>query len=221
MKSKLLAGALATILITMAAQIASAEERQFYCGEESFLAVDIIDAKRISAGLINGETLILKKIADTNRYSSGKTTIELSADENTVMITPEGGETIGCVFPVPKDVITPGGATANVSGEKAPGAKTGTQVQASDMTAAEQALIEERFEARSYGGVVRGGPGMEFPKVASLKENEPITVIRSTGVEFNGYMWFEIRFRHESGFHWGGIICPIGKEQPGAFGKCD
>ena len=48
--------------------------------------------------------------------------------------------------------------------------------------------------ARSLGGIVRSGPGTNFPRVASLPEGTPITLLSDTGVSFDGYTWFEIDF---------------------------
>ncbi|MEM7692843.1 MAG: SH3 domain-containing protein [Pseudomonadota bacterium] len=61
---------------------------------------------------------------------------------------------------------------------------------------------------RSYGGIVRAGPGLNFNRVTSLGEGAPITLLRDTGVAMNGYNWFEIQYRGgRTGYQWGGILC--------------
>ncbi len=76
--------------------------------------------------------------------------------------------------------------------------------------------------AATGGGSVRTGPGTNFRKIGSLGEFERITVIRNTGVNFNGYPWFEIRFRGgRKGFQWGGIICSEAVPFQGTFDTCN
>ncbi len=204
-----------------APQNAMAQAKQYYCGEESFVTVNTIDATTISAGLIGGKTIMLGQLPNTNRYLFGNTTIEVSADGNNIQILQGENEAIGCVFPIPADVVTPGGANANIQAQSAPGAKPDAAIK-NDVSAVATTNNTGSFPAKSWGGVVRDGPGMEHRKVASLAEGDSITVEQSTGVEMNGYPWFKIRFAdNRSGYQWGGIICPIGKEMPGTFQKCE
>lgn len=77
------------------------------------------------------------------------------------------------------------------------------------------------FAAKSWGGIVRSGPGQNFARIASLNEGEPITVLEQTGAQFQGRPWFKISFRGRVGYHWGGIICPIGRPVPGTFEVCN
>ncbi|WEZ82842.1 SH3 domain-containing protein [Rhizobium sp. 32-5/1] len=203
-------------------QDAMAETKRYYCGEESFVTVDTIDAETISAGLIGGKTITLGQLPNTNRYAFGNTTIEVLADGGSILIQQGEGEAIGCVFPVPADVVTPGGANATIQAQSAPGAKPDTTVRNETPAIAETASVAKNFPAKSWGGVVRDGPGMEHRKLASLAEGDPITVEESTGVDMNGYPWFKIRFgKDKIGYQWGGIICPIGQEMPGTYEKCD
>jgi len=66
---------------------------------------------------------------------------------------------------------------------------------------------ELNMPGRSYGGKLRGGPGMEFRQTGSLAEGDRLTIVRNTGVEMNGYDWFEVRVRGRMAFQWGGILC--------------
>jgi membrane-bound inhibitor of C-type lysozyme len=77
------------------------------------------------------------------------------------------------------------------------------------------------FPAGSWGGIVRAGPGMDFAKVTSLAEGDPVTVLEHTGVMMNGYPWFKIKFRgNKTGYHWGGIMCAVGAPRDGLFEVC-
>ncbi len=77
------------------------------------------------------------------------------------------------------------------------------------------------FQARSWGGIVRSGPGTQYGKIASLNEREPITVLQQTGQYYQDRPWFKISFRGRVGYHWGGIICPTGRTVPGTYQVCN
>lgn len=74
---------------------------------------------------------------------------------------------------------------------------------------------------KSLGGNLRAGPGTSFAKVGSTAEGTWLTIVRNTGVNWNGYDWFEIRL--DSGkvaFLWGGIMCNNGPKQRGIYQSC-
>jgi len=73
----------------------------------------------------------------------------------------------------------------------------------------------------SYGGVLRVGPGMEHPKLASVLEGDQVEVLEDTGVWFNDYKWFRVTTPAGEGYHWGGIFCVHATRAPeGVFGVC-
>lgn len=78
-----------------------------------------------------------------------------------------------------------------------------------------------RFAAKSWGGIVRAGPGQNYARIASLAEGERITVLEQTGQSFQGRPWFKNQFRGRIGYHWGGIICPLGQPVAGTFQVCN
>ncbi|MXO91909.1 MliC family protein [Pontixanthobacter aquaemixtae] len=83
--------------------------------------------------------------------------------------------------------------------------------------AAEEAALNIR--ARSYGGIVRAGPGMEFDRVTSLQEGDPVTLLVNTGEHMNGYDWFMIMLPDgEIGYQWGGLLCSDELHPPGIYG---
>jgi hypothetical protein len=60
----------------------------------------------------------------------------------------------------------------------------------------------------SLGGNVRVGPGIQYDKSDSLPFGEPIALVSRSGVEMDGYEWFEIKYSEGlRGFQWGGILC--------------
>lgn len=62
----------------------------------------------------------------------------------------------------------------------------------------------------SYGGVLREGPGMDFRRIASLRDGDEIEILEDTGIWFDGYKWFRVATARGTGFHWGGIFCHEG-----------
>ncbi|HTU11933.1 MAG TPA: SH3 domain-containing protein [Allosphingosinicella sp.] len=80
---------------------------------------------------------------------------------------------------------------------------------------------ENPVEAGSWGGVVRNGPGQSHARVASLREGERVTLLANTGVVWNEFPWFLIRFRDgQLGFMWGGILCSRGRQVEGTYQSC-
>lgn len=75
---------------------------------------------------------------------------------------------------------------------------------------------------QSYGGVVRSGPSRSSARIGSLREGEPVTILADTGVVWNNYRWFRIRFRgNRTGFQWGGILCARRTLVPGIYKVCE
>jgi hypothetical protein len=74
---------------------------------------------------------------------------------------------------------------------------------------------------RSYGGVLRKGPGTSHPKLASVAPGERIRLLENTGVDFDGHAWFRVNTAHGEGYHWGGIFCSDGDApRPGVLTVC-
>jgi hypothetical protein len=75
--------------------------------------------------------------------------------------------------------------------------------------------------AGSWGGIVRNGPGMEHARLASLREGERVELLYNTGIVWDGYPWFLIRFRNgQLGFQWGGILCRLEVPVDGLYETC-
>jgi hypothetical protein len=77
------------------------------------------------------------------------------------------------------------------------------------------------IEAGSWGGIVRNGPSQSNARVAALREGERVSLLFNTGIIWNEYPWFLIRFRDgQLGFMWGGILCSRGAQVRGTFQTC-
>lgn len=104
--------------------------------------------------------------------------------------------------------------------------QTGT-IPCTDMStqtdeAAEEAALN--IGARSYGGKLRAGPGMEFMQVGSLAEGDRVTLLVNTQERMNGYDWFFIRLPNgEEAYQWGGLLCSDELHVAGLYGfnGCD
>lgn len=75
---------------------------------------------------------------------------------------------------------------------------------------------------QSYGGVVRSGPNRSAARLGALREGEPVTILADSGVVWNNYRWFRIRYRGtRTGFQWGGILCARQAPIPGIYKVCE
>ncbi len=84
----------------------------------------------------------------------------------------------------------------------------------------QQAITYPRI-AKSWGGIVRAGPGQHYRKKASLREGERITLLGPTGEMFQDRPWFKIKYRGRIGYHWGGIVCSVGQYVEGTYQVCN
>jgi membrane-bound inhibitor of C-type lysozyme len=78
------------------------------------------------------------------------------------------------------------------------------------------------YQAASWGGIVRAGPGMHFDRVTSLFERETITIVSRTDEIMNGYPWMQIEYRDgRHGYQWGGIVCATDYQRSDLHEMCD
>lgn len=75
-------------------------------------------------------------------------------------------------------------------------------------------------KAKSWGGIMRSGPGMNYRKMASLREGEWITILERTDTFMGDYPWFKIKARGRIGYKWGGILCSVGPQIHGTYQQC-
>ena len=75
---------------------------------------------------------------------------------------------------------------------------------------------------KSYGGIVRSGPSMEHPRVASLKYMQKLIIVKKDTNKWNGYNWFKIKsLSGIVGYQWGGILCSDKNKQAGIYMVCE
>lgn len=75
--------------------------------------------------------------------------------------------------------------------------------------------------AGSWGGVVRAGPGQDYPPVGDLKEGDKVVLLAQSDMRMDDYPWFRIRFHGlDQGFMWGGILCSVGQPSPDLYQTC-
>ena len=95
------------------------------------------------------------------------------------------------------------------------------QAQAQRNSRAVEVTWENPVEAGSWGGIVRNGPGQSHARVVALREGERVTLLANTGVVWNEFPWFLIRYRDgQLGFMWGGILCSRGRPVTGTYQSC-
>jgi hypothetical protein len=182
----------ACLILLLAGQPASSQSRQFLCSDGETLVVRVVDAQTISAQIGERRARSLQQDAERPMtFTAGRVALEIARNQATVRITQPGAEDINCLY-----------------------RPAGTRPGGDDADAAS-------FPARSWGGIVRSGPGMEFDKLASLREGDPIVILSRTEVVMNGYPWFRIEYGdRKTGFQWGGIICAVGGPVDGTFETC-
>ena len=78
---------------------------------------------------------------------------------------------------------------------------------------------ELRLPGLSYGGKVRGAPGMDGTQIGSLPEGAEVTIVANKGNRMNGFDWFQIEWGAQKriGYQWGGILCAPGRDVPGMY----
>lgn len=77
-------------------------------------------------------------------------------------------------------------------------------------------------QAKSWGGIVRSGPGQHYRKVGSLREGEWVIILERTNEIFQDRPWFKIKYRGgRIGYKWGGILCSVGEFVEGTFQTCN
>ncbi|MGL1921211.1 MAG: SH3 domain-containing protein [Hyphomicrobiales bacterium] len=90
-----------------------------------------------------------------------------------------------------------------------------------DQAEAQVKISNPIYTGRSLGGKVRIGASMQAKQIASLYEGDPIIIMNDSGVEMNGYDWFEIKFKNgKTGYQWGGIMCSDNEKINGLYQQC-
>jgi len=73
---------------------------------------------------------------------------------------------------------------------------------------------------KSWAGVLRAGPGMDYDRVTSLKLNQPVTLVARTDLDKDNYDWYRITLANGmTGYKWGGILCDPSGTETGTFNQ--
>ena len=74
---------------------------------------------------------------------------------------------------------------------------------------ASQAYASE-LKIGSWGGNVRSGPSMDYPKIGSLQNGDPVVLLKKQKPTSDGFNWFKIIYdKGQIGYQWGGILCVV------------
>ena len=86
---------------------------------------------------------------------------------------------------------------------------------------ASQAYAGE-LKVGSWGGNVRSGPSTDYPKIGSLKNGDPVVLLKKEQLTSDRFNWFEIAYGNgQVGYQWGGILCGFNNKVNGTFGICE
>lgn len=174
--------------------VANGPSREFFCGEDSYVTVTPVSATSIHAGPIDGQMLTMEQSpTQPLEFYYQYYGLVVSPDQTQISIEIPDFGTIQCTYGAGADVPEPPPASA----------------------------ASFPMQAKSWGGSVRSGPGVDYKKVGSLAEGEVITLLEpAVGPLYQDRPWFRIRFRGQTGYQWGGIVCGIDAPIPGAFEVC-
>ncbi|MEP1442218.1 MAG: SH3 domain-containing protein [Hyphomicrobiales bacterium] len=82
--------------------------------------------------------------------------------------------------------------------------------------------VHLNIRALSLGGSLRTGPGIQFQKIGSIYGRKRVRLLNNTGVQMNGYNWFEIVTPDgRRAFQWGGIMCSPRQYVQGIYERCN
>ena len=86
---------------------------------------------------------------------------------------------------------------------------------------ASQAYASE-LKIGSWGGNVRSGPSMDYPKIGSLQNGDPVVLLKKQKPSSDGFNWFKIIYdKGQIGYQWGGILCGFDNKVNGTYGLCE
>jgi len=80
----------------------------------------------------------------------------------------------------------------------------------------------EELKIGSWGGNVRSGPSTDYPKIGSLKNGDPVVLLKKQKPARDSFNWFKIAYGNgQVGYQWGGILCGFNNKVKGTYGLCE
>jgi len=230
---------LSRVAITLAAgaisslasiEVAAAQSRLFSCPHARVVELKVTGPNSLSASPIDGKPMTMKRDpANPLRFNYGDYAVILTPDQGALTLEiPDWGSTkclYGTVNVTPL-VAVPGKSAGASCG---PGFHAMPQTDRCDPDPGTIANAQPRrtgtaegkfpMAGQSLGGIMRSSPSMSSAKVMSLAAGSGITLVERAGA-MDGYDWFKVQYRGQSGYQWGGIMC---SQSPirGIFQQCE
>jgi hypothetical protein len=84
------------------------------------------------------------------------------------------------------------------------------------------AAYSSELRIGSWGGNVRSGPSTDYARVGSLKNGDPVVLLKRERFSGGQFDWFKITYgQGQIGYQWGGILCGFSNKVNGTFGICE
>jgi hypothetical protein len=193
------------------------------------IALTVTSPNTISVTPIEGRTMQMRKRPDDPRhFINGDYGVIISPDHGKIELEiPDFGR-VRCQFNQRRAAAppratpprtAPRAAARNPANPCPPGQRPVPETDRCVPVGTSPANEKLPMWGRSLGGIVRGGPSMSAPKIASLPNGAPVQIVESTNTVMGDYHWFRIEFNGRPGFQWGGIMCsedPL----PGILERC-
>src|SRR6056297_629014 len=135
-----------------------------------------------------GETVLLRQQGGSARYLRGDWLLEIVGSARNISLeVPDYGQ-VSCYFLNARQV----------------------RPQPTPQPRNEAGLLR-RLPARSLGGNIRRGPGLNHRVISNLPPGTPIQLYRRTKKFYAGYPWFEITYADRGAYMLGSLICSQGQ----------
>ncbi len=198
---------------------AAGQQRSFSCGDPAgrdlgLITVTVLGPPGISVVDALGNQRVLRKIPGPGlTFADNVVRMDIAADQQSLVMVDQQGKKETCFFAPGVAPRTPNGSQSGggafVPGVVPPPRNNRPQFGGRGLPA----------RAQSGGGIVRGGPGLNFARIGRVGHGETIVLLERAG-SFEGFDWFKIRFGSRIGFQWGGIICPLDRPVRGINQVC-
>lgn len=166
--------------------------KPFRCGNGDTGQIQFPNAGNVLVQF-RGETVLLRQQGGSARYLSGDWLLEIVGSARNISLeVPDYGQ-VSCYFLNARQVRPQPRNGAGLLG---------------------------RLPARSLGGNIRRGPGLNHRVISNLPSGTPIQLYRRTNKSYGGYPWFEITYADRGAYMLGSLICSQGRRVQGTYQVC-